>query len=195
MANQRLTGNSYTSLFPMSSIPTWRDISECFYARVHVCKYYTCMCTRFKLALSRNHPADEPLLLWPMVIFFSLPRFGASIVNLSSDPRSKLSLSLSSRLSPFIINKAFWNGSQTHWNHSEDVATVITVIIHIQQYLSRLLVLNKSLLCLALKWWYSIVTFTGSSFTNVRIWHFSSVYIIVNLISFGLFWSVNQTKS
>lgn len=58
-------------------------------------------------ALSRNHPADEPLLLWPMVIFLSLPRFGASIVNLSSDPRSKLSLSLSSRLSPFMRNRVF----------------------------------------------------------------------------------------
>lgn len=56
-------------------------------------------------ALSRNHPADEPLLLCPMVIFLSFPRFGDSIVNLSSEPRSKLSLSLSSRLSPFRLYK------------------------------------------------------------------------------------------
>lgn len=63
--------------------------------------------------LSRNHPADEPLLLWPMVIFLSLPRLGASIVNLSSEPRSKLSLSLSSRLSPFMINTEFKNENQT----------------------------------------------------------------------------------
>lgn len=62
------------------------------------------MCERVEMGewrtLSRNQPADEPLLLWPMVIFFSLPRLGASMVNLSSVPRSKLSLSLSSRLSP-----------------------------------------------------------------------------------------------
>lgn len=64
--------------------------------------------------LSRNHPAEEPLLLCPMVIFLSLPRFGASIVNLSSDPRSKLSLSLSSRLSPFVRNKESQNRDQSH---------------------------------------------------------------------------------
>lgn len=63
--------------------------------------FFLC-CVQTGHALSKNHPAEEPLLLWPMVIFFSLPRFGASIVNLSSEPRSKLSLSLSSRLSPFM---------------------------------------------------------------------------------------------
>lgn len=54
------------------------------------------------LTLSTNHPAEEPLLLWPMVIFLILPKLGASKVNLSSVPFSKLFLSLSSRLSPEI---------------------------------------------------------------------------------------------
>ncbi len=60
------------------------------------------------LTLSANHPAEEPLLLWPMVIFLTLPKFGASMVNLSSVPFSKLFLSLSSRLSP-SITKQFVN--------------------------------------------------------------------------------------
>ena len=58
------------------------------------------ICVHLFLTFSANHPAEEPLLLWPMVIFLTLPKFGASMVNLSSVPFSKLFLSLSSRLSP-----------------------------------------------------------------------------------------------
>lgn len=54
---------------------------------------------------STNQPAEEPLLLWPMVIFLTWPRLGASMVNLSSVPLSKLFLSLSSRLSPLKKDK------------------------------------------------------------------------------------------
>lgn len=52
------------------------------------------------LTLSTNHPAEEPLLLWPMVTFLTFPKFGASMVNLSSAPFSKLFLLLSRCLSP-----------------------------------------------------------------------------------------------
>lgn len=100
MANQRFTGNSYTSLFPMSSITTWINTQRTAVI-IHMFRHgaivQECVAAR---TLSRNQPAEEPLLLWPMVIFFILPRLGDSIVNLSSDPRSKLSLSLSNRLSP-----------------------------------------------------------------------------------------------
>lgn len=50
--------------------------------------------------LDRNQPADPPLLLWPTLIFISCPRSGASSVNLSSAPFSKLFFSLSSLRSP-----------------------------------------------------------------------------------------------
>lgn len=80
-----------------------------------------CMAAR---ALSRNQPAEEPRLLWPMVIFFSLPRFGDSMVNLSSEPRSKLSLSLSSRLSPW--KSGFWRIKYIK-NPFEDMSLIETM--------------------------------------------------------------------
>lgn len=133
MANQRLTGNSYTSLLPISSITTCRrhhheSLPSCVTLCPHV---YT---------LSRNHPAEEPLLLCPMVIFLSLPRLGHSIVNLSSEPRSKLSLSLSSRLSPCVREKDYDENEALKWPwqhnwHRED-------LVHLchrspQRYLGR----------------------------------------------------------
>lgn len=53
-----------------------------------------------KPTLDRNQPADPPLLLWPTLIFISCPRSGASSVNLSSAPFSKLFFSFSSLRSP-----------------------------------------------------------------------------------------------
>lgn len=50
--------------------------------------------------MDRNQPADAPLLLCPTLIFISCPRSGASSVNLSSAPFSKLSFSFSSLRSP-----------------------------------------------------------------------------------------------
>lgn len=63
--------------------------------------------------LDRNQPADPPLLLWPMLIFISCPRSGASRVNLSSAPFSKLFFSLSSLRSPV--------GTDTQENDKEDL--------------------------------------------------------------------------
>lgn len=71
------------------------------YAQINTQRH--CFCSLSKnwfYTLSTNHPAEEPLLLWPMVIFLIFPKFGASIVNLSSVPLSKLFLSLSNLLSP-----------------------------------------------------------------------------------------------
>ena len=127
--------------------------------------------------LSRNHPAEEPLLLCPMVIFLSLPRFGASIVNLSSDPRSKLSLSLSSRLSPFMRSKVSQNRDQSRWIHSEDEATVVMVqiISQIRVKVKWRFIVHKTFLELHSK----------TAITNMRNLAF---YIIRNVISvFGTF--------
>jgi len=54
---------------------------------------------------------------WPMVIFLSIPRLGESIVNLSSVPRSKLSLSLFKRLSPSMVGHSV--SEVIEWGHSK----------------------------------------------------------------------------
>ena len=60
-----------------------------------------------RVTLSKNQPADDPLLLCPMVTLRIFPKLGASMVNLSSVPFSKLFLSLSKHLSPATHVKQF----------------------------------------------------------------------------------------
>lgn len=63
-ANQLYTGNSYNSLLPMSSITTYtgtlHTIISVLYIYMYTSEQIACAGLH---ALSRNHPAEEPLLL------------------------------------------------------------------------------------------------------------------------------------